>query len=197
MKITTGVIMAALLAGCSAVASPLAYFAILNGPSEAPPNSSPGTGTAEVTIDTVAHLLVVDVVFSGLVAPDTASHIHCCTATPFTGTAGVATTVPTFTGFPLGVTSGTYTHTFDLTLAASFNPAFVTAHGGTPATAEAALAAGVNSGNAYLNIHSQEFPGGEIRGFLEPVPEPGTWLLAGVSLLGLGFLRRTKVSRRE
>ena len=44
----------------------------------------------------------------------------------------VATGVPTFLGFPTGVTNGYYDHTFDLTLASSFNPAYVTANGGTP-----------------------------------------------------------------
>ncbi len=76
------------------------------------------------------------------------------------------TTTPTFAGFPLGVTSGSYNNTLDLTLASSYNPAYITANGGTTATAEAALAAAIASGRAYLNIHSSVFGGGEIRGFL-------------------------------
>ena len=55
-----------------------------------------------------------------------------------------------------------------MTLASSYNPAFVTAHGGTVAGAEADLLAGLKAGQAYLNIHSSTFPGGEIRGFLRP-----------------------------
>lgn len=130
--------------------------------------------------------------FSGLVAPDTASHIHCCTASPLTGTAIVATTTPTFAGFPTSVTAGTYDNTLDMTSASSYNPSFITAHGGTTASAEAALFAGIAAGEAYLNIHSQTFGGGEIRGFLTPeVPEPGTFLWAGAVLLGL-VLRRTR-----
>jgi hypothetical protein len=42
----------------------------------------------------------------------------------------------------------------------------VTANGGTTAGAEAALLAGLEAGQAYLNIHTTMFPGGEIRGFL-------------------------------
>jgi hypothetical protein len=53
-----------------------------------------------------------------------------------------------------------------MTSAASYNPAFVTANGGTTAGAEAALLAGLEAGQAYLNIHTTMFPGGEIRGFL-------------------------------
>ena len=128
------------------------------------PESS-ATGTAQVIWDTSTHLMTVNVTFAGLTTPNTAAHIHCCVASP--GTTGVATTVPTFTGFPSGVQSGTYTHTFDMTSLTSYNPAFVTAHGGTAAGAEAALLAGMQAGQTYLNIHTTMFPGGEERGFLQ------------------------------
>jgi hypothetical protein len=108
--------------------------------------------------------MTVDVVFSGLTTGTTASHIHCCAVPPTN--AMVATTVPRFPGFPTGVTSGSYSHTLDMTDAGSYNPAFVTAHGGTVASAEAALLAGLLAGQAYLNIHTTMFPGGEIRGVL-------------------------------
>jgi hypothetical protein len=135
---------------------------------ENPPHpTSSATGTALVTWDTATSMMTmaVNVVFSGLTTPDIAAHIHCCTTAPG-GNAGVATTVPFFTGFPIGVTSGTYSHSFDMLSATSYNPAFVTAHGGTPTSAAAALLAGILEGQAYLNIHSMMFPGGEIRGFL-------------------------------
>jgi len=128
------------------------------------PESS-ATGTAQVIWDTSTHMMTVNVTFAGLTTPNTAAHIHCCVASP--GTTGVATTVPTFTGFPSGVTSGTYTHTFDMTSLTSYNPALVTAHGGTAAGAEAALLAGMQAGQTYLNIHTTMFPGGEERGFLQ------------------------------
>jgi len=104
--------------------------------------------------------------------------------------AGVATTTPTFAGFPLGVTSGSYDNTLDMTLSSSYNPSFVTAHGGI-AGAEAFLFAGIAAGQAYLNIHSQTFPGGEIRGQLTvDAPEPGTFLFAGAVLAGFAIRRR-------
>jgi hypothetical protein len=164
------------------------FDAILDGPSESPANASPGTGFAEVNFDTVANTMRVRVTFSGLTAGTTASHIHSATAMPLTSTAGVATTTPTFTGFPLGVTAGTYDLTFDMTQASSYNPAFVTANGGTPASAEAALLAGMQAEESYLNIHSQNFPGGEIRGFLIPVPEPSAMILAMIGGLGIGTI---------
>jgi hypothetical protein len=168
-----------------ASAAILIYDAALSGPAESPPNASPGTGFAEVTLDTIANTMRVEVTFSGLIAPTTASHIHCCTALPGTGTAGVATTVPTFTGFPLSVTSGTYDHTFDMSLASSYNPAFITT---TPLAAFGVLQTGLNAGDAYLNIHTTTSPSGEIRGFLHAVPEPSTWAMMILGLAGIGFM---------
>lgn len=193
MKAALTVLLAPLLLASAAQAAPVSYFANLSGLNEFPVNASPGTGFARVEIDTVAHTLLVDVVFSGLLGPNTAAHIHCCTTVPFTATAGVATTTPTFTGFPSGTTSGSYNNTFDLTLASSYRAGFITSDGGgTVAGAEAALAAGMAAGKTYLNIHSTVFSGGEIRGFLEPVPEPATMMMAGAALLGLAALRRKK-----
>jgi len=148
------------------------YAVNLNGPSESPPNASPGTGTGQVDVDPVAHTMRVRVTFSGLIGTTTASHIHAPTLVALTGTAGVATTTPTFAGFPLGVTAGSYDNTLDMTMLSSYNGAYVTANGGTAASAEAALFQAIADGKAYLNIHSSQFSGGEIRGFLVPQPTP-------------------------
>jgi hypothetical protein len=183
-------ILLAVLMSCSlmsARATVTVFDALLSGPNESPANASPGTGYALVTFDSTLNTLQVQVLFAGLLGTTTASHIHAATPTPFAGTAGVATTTPTFAGFPLGVTSGSYSNTLDLTLASSYNPAFVTANGGTPATAEAALVAAIFAGRSYLNIHSTVFGGGEIRGFLTPavVPEPSTVALVGLGVAGV------------
>ena len=148
------ILLAALMLQAPAAhAIPITFVANLTQALEVPPTGSPGTGFATVVLDPAANTLHVDVTFSGLTSGTTASHIHCCLASPFlTGVnVGVATTVPTFTGFPLGVTSGTYDHTFDLTLASSYNPAF---DGATPALQEATLVAGIENGETYLNIHT-------------------------------------------
>lgn len=156
--------------GASYASNGQIYWVSLSGPAEAPPNNSPGTGKALVTIDAVANTMRVQTTFSGLLAGVTAAHIHAPTAVPGTGTAGVATTLPTFPGFPSGVTAGTYDQTFDMLLASSYNPAYITNNGGTTATAFTALRAAISAGRAYLNIHSTMFPGGEIRGFLNLCP---------------------------
>jgi hypothetical protein len=175
------IMTAAMLLASSARATVYTFDANLDGLSESPPNASPATGFAQVTFDDVANMMNVDVTFSGLLGPTTASHIHAATALPGTGSAGVATTTPYFAGFPLGVTAGSYNNTLDMTLASSYNPAFVTANGGTTASAEAALLSAMLADKAYLNIHTSVFPGGEISGFLVQVPEPSV-----VALLALG-----------
>ena len=192
LRPTLAALAAAAALAFAGAAEAVTYFTTLSGPGESPANASPGTGTALVSIDQITNIMDVEVTFSGLLAPTTASHIHCCTLLPLTGTAGVATEVPFFDSFPIGVTSGSYTHLFNLLDVASYNPAFVTASGGTAAGAEAALLGGLNAGEAYLNIHTTTFPNGEIRGFLAVVPEPGTWLLTivGFGLVGVGLRRR-------
>jgi len=179
--------------GISYVSYAQIYYATLLGSNEFPSNNSPGTGKALFTIN--GNLMRVQATYSGLVpqtaagAPSgtTAAHIHASATLPplsLTSTTGVTTQVPTYPGFPqgIGVLAGTYDNTFDMTLASSYNPAYITANGGTAAAAFAAFKTQIAEGRAYFNVHSNAFPGGEIRGFLVPCPTinvsiPDAWAL--------------------
>lgn len=156
-----------------------------------------GSGTLSMDYDEDGHTLLINATFSGLSGTTTTAHIHCCTALPNTGTAGVAlgqqpeNRLP---GFTLGIKSGTYTRVIDLTLANQYSATFLTASGGTTALAETRLINGLKSGNAYFNIHTSTFGGGEIRAFVTQVPEPGTYamMLAGVGVLGWAARRKQR-----
>lgn len=175
-------------------AAPITFETTLTGALEVPPTGSPGTGTATVILDPTANSMHVDVTFASLTSGTTASHIHCCLASPFETGANVmvATTTPTFPNFPLGVTSGTYSQDFSLLDPATYNPAFITSSfnpSGTVAGAELVLIAAIEAGETYLNIHTKNFPSGEIRGFLTPVPEPASLLALVSAIVGFGLMR--------
>ena len=170
-----GLLLIATLVARPAQASVITFETILLGSNENPPNNSPGFGSITLILDDVLGTLDVFETFSDLLAPTTAAHLHCCV-----GEAENGPVVLPFTGFPTGVTSGTFHHLFDLSTDLS-------------GITVAAFIAGLEAGQVYANIHSQQFPGGEIRGQLSAVPEPGTMALLGIGLLVLGHrLRRRR-----
>jgi CHRD domain/PEP-CTERM motif len=184
----------ALAAALPAAAQQMSWEASLTGAAEAPPNASNGLGYALVTVDLGLQTIEIDASFSGLTGVTTVAHIHCCTAQPGAGAIGVAVTPGTLPGFPAGVSSGTYNATIDLNAPASYTAAFLASSGGTADAAFDTLIAGFDGGTAYFNVHSSAFPGGEIRGFLAPVPEPQTYalMLAGLAVVAWAARRQRR-----
>ncbi len=170
------------LSALPATAALTQYSTTLTGPAENPPNPSTATGSVLVTIDDVLKTMNVHAEFTGLLGgAASAAHIHCCTDAP--ANVGVAVGMPSFPA----LTGAIYDRAFDMTDASVYSSGFRTTFGGGTALGSFdALVANMNSGRAYFNIHNAIYPGGEIRGFLAPVPEPETYalMLAGLGIVG-------------
>ena len=110
------------------------FKATLDGKSETPPNTSAGTGTADIDWDAATKKLSWKLTYSGLSGPATAAHFHG-PAEPGKN-AGVAVAIPNATSSPV---EGS-------------------------ATLTDAQAADLAGGKYYVNVHTAANPGGEIRG---------------------------------
>lgn len=194
--LTIGLLFTLALVATSAATRPAsAQLAIwarpMSGASAVPPNLSPASGLAVVTIDPDRLTMRVEVWYAGLTSNATSAHLHCCSVPGVS--AIVAIQSPWFLDFPLGVPSGSYDRTFDLTAPSIWNPAFLTARGGSIAIAIGSLIAGLDAGQAYVDVHDVIFPGGEIRALLIPVPEPR---MEGALVVGL-FAAAARRRRRS
>ena len=159
--------LAALLAWpATAQATILQFQANVDGLQETPANASPASGFASISLDdTTNTVTVLSANYVGLVAPSTAVHIH--DAVPGVPGPVILALVLDAPGSTAGTVSG----------------------GGV---ITAGQVADMIAGNTYINVHSQVFPGGEIRGQFFQVPEP-----AGVVLLALGAITVAVVTRRR
>jgi len=111
--------------------------------------------------------------FSDLTSTATASHIHGPTGANnglgFTQTTGVLFTLTRSSSLATG---GTFTN--------------------VPINLTAAQVGELNNGRYYINLHTSNNPGGEIRGFIVPVPEPSAMALGAAGLVGLLGRRHRK-----
>ena len=125
----------------NAFATQFSCSANMLGANESPPNASPGIGTLTGTYDDTTNQLSWNISWLGLVA-ETAMHFHAPAPPGFN--AGVQLDV----GAISGVTS--------------------------PSIGNAIIGAGLENdllaGLSYINLHTQAFPGGELRGQVECIP---------------------------
>ena len=120
------------------------FRATLFGLEEVPPNASPASGEGVVIVNQAGNEISVALTFRNLTSAQQGAHIH--------GNAPRGQNAPVL--FNLGTngqTSGTLTGTF-------------------PVTSQ--QVADLRAGLWYFNVHSANFPGGEIRGQIETVCEP-------------------------
>jgi hypothetical protein len=162
--------------------------ATLTGDGESP---STATGTGTVQYISAENELIVALAFTGLESPTTipagvpgAAHIHFGPDPASNGPPIFPFIEPYANNFPLDVTSGTYITTLT---AASLLP---DPAGGINTFAQAVQA--IEDGQTYFNIHTAEFPGGEIAGQITvtSVPEPGGLILLALGLGGILAIAR-------
>jgi hypothetical protein len=131
----------AVLLGCGiAWADQVNFKADLSGASEVPPVTTAGKGTATASLDTASKMLTWTVTYSGLSGPATAGHIHG----PAAAGANAGVLVP-LSGSLASPIKGS-------------------------ATLTDAQISDLEAGRTYLNLHTADNKGGEIRGQLMRAP---------------------------
>ncbi len=142
------VLTAVVAIGFAGTAQASNWVANLNGTNEVPPNPSPGTGTFTAVLNDVTLIMTFQIDYQDLLGTTTASHIHRAPA----GING-AVVYPLSAGpFPSGFQG-------QIMFAAADLP-------------------DLQNGNLYVNVHTTQFPGGEIRAQIQggaTAVESGTW----------------------
>lgn len=144
----------------------ISLSAVLSGDQEVPPVVSPASGFGTMTYDDVSNVFTWHIEFAGLPTPETAAHFHA----PAPPGVNAAVVIPLPLGSPK---DGSVDFDVQFGLGAE--------------TREDQLLSGL----FYVNVHTQEHPGGEIRGQVLVVPEPSAFALLSLGLLVLALRRRS------
>ena len=131
------VLAAGLLFSVAAHAETLSFHTKLEGSKEKIPNNVPATGTATLDLDTATKVAHYTVIYNGLSSPPIKVHLHG----PKEEGMKAPAILDEHSDHPTSPTTGTVTltdHQIDL----------------------------LKSGKLYVNVHSQNYPDGEIRGWL-------------------------------
>ena len=123
-----------------ASAAPLSFTVQLSGAQQVPPVQTSGTGSATITYDPSTQKVTWNITYAGLSSPVTMAHFH-------NAAAGKNGPVVVWLSKRDGSVASPLTGEATL----------------TPAQAQQFLA-----GDWYVNVHSQDHPGGEIRGQAVP-----------------------------
>jgi hypothetical protein len=183
-----------------------------------PVSTSTATGFATVTVDTTAQTITTDLTWSGLSGVANRAHLHDAPAgenrleppnnrfaheliqpvetvpgsNVFDGSTVIGGFVPCFddpTIVLCAPQSGSLHDVLNLSDGSYFDPTGVYGF-----VNFSALLSAFQSDGLYLDMHTQLYPGGEIRGQLlaAPVPEPST-----IALLAAGFVAVLTLTRRR
>jgi len=138
--VAAGVMAAAWAAGL-AFAAPASFKVPLSGAQQVPAVQTPGTGTADLTYDPTTRVVTWSITYSGLSTPVTMAHFHGPAAE---GKNGPVVIWLTKQGSPVE----------------------------SPIKGQATLtpeqAKDFSAGKWYVNVHTEQHPGGEIRGYVTP-----------------------------
>jgi hypothetical protein len=141
MVIAFAGLLTAFAPGRHAVAAPVSFTVPLTGEQQVPPLQTTGSGTADLTYDPATRVVIWSITYSGLTGPATMAHFHGPAA------AGKNAAVEVWLTKKGGPVSSPIKGQAKL----------------TPAEAQQFMA-----GDMYVNVHTKEHPGGEIRGQVVP-----------------------------
>lgn len=132
---------------------PVTFVASLSSANERPNPASNSSGTGSATVVVTGANGSYTVTVNGLTGAPTNAHIHGPANTTVSAGVLVPLTFNTVTG-----TSGT--------MSGSFTAASISGQGGQPPISLDSLMVLMRAGLTYVNVHTAQYPGGEVRGQL-------------------------------